>query len=187
MDHVHKQWFMILPYRFGLILMGMTQQAKNAFFVFFGCFWTYVGQPQGHIGWATSMPFASINPTNPRTNLSFFESAILNLKKIKNKCFIPIKTSPKLYGRMDGWKFWCLPWFPENSLLCVILCYTVQCMSKLFNNYQYLKPLIKKSEHFDSSLLSESSSRVFWSWFSIWQQTISGNVNIYLHKFVGKL
>ena len=35
-----------------------------------------------------------------------------------------MKISPNLYGRMDGSKFWCFPWFPENSLLCVILCYT---------------------------------------------------------------
>ena len=58
------------------------------------CFWAYVWQPHDHIGWTTSMPFASINPTNPRNNpwnfhekilriggvenISFFESAILN-------------------------------------------------------------------------------------------------------------
>ena len=46
-------------------------------------------------------------------------------KKKKKKCFIPMKISPNLYGRMDGSKFLCFPWFPENSLLCVILCYTV--------------------------------------------------------------
>ena len=28
----------------------------------------FSGQPDNHIGWASSMPFASINPTNPRTN-----------------------------------------------------------------------------------------------------------------------
>ena len=54
-----------------------------------------------NIGWATSMPFASINPTNQRTNpwnfdniflrigdfekLSFFESAILKMKKNENQ------------------------------------------------------------------------------------------------------
>ena len=32
-------------------------------------FWAYVGQPDGHMGWVTLMPLASINPTNPRTNL----------------------------------------------------------------------------------------------------------------------
>ena len=46
-------------------------------------------------------------------------------KKKKKNCFISMKISPNLYGRMDGSKFWCFPWFPENSLLCVILRYTV--------------------------------------------------------------
>ena len=45
-------------------------------------------------------------------------------------CFIPMKISPNLYGRMDGSKFWCFPWFPENSLLCVILRYTVYVTGK---------------------------------------------------------
>ena len=87
------------------------------------------------------MPFASFNPTNPRTHLkkfhekilrigdcekwAFFESAILNF------CFIPLKISPNLYDRMDGSKFWCFPWFLENSSLCVILCYTVYIDSKI--------------------------------------------------------
>ena len=30
------------------------------------CFWAYVGQPHDHISWDISMPFASINSTNPR-------------------------------------------------------------------------------------------------------------------------
>ena len=66
-------------------------------------FWAYVWQPHDHIDLATSMPFASFNPTKPRTNLrnfcekflrigdfkkgAFFESAILNFffeKKKKN-------------------------------------------------------------------------------------------------------
>ena len=46
-------------------------------------------------------------------------------KKMFFFCFIPIKISPNLYGRMDGSKFWCFTWFSENSLLCVILRYTV--------------------------------------------------------------
>ena len=41
---------------------------------------------------------------------------------IKN---ITVKISPNLYGRMDGSKFWCFPWFSENSLLCIIIRYTV--------------------------------------------------------------
>ena len=80
------------------------------------------------------MPFASINPTNPRANLwnfcklilrigdfeklSFFESAIVDLKK--KFCFIHMKISHKL---CDGTQFWCFPWFPSNSLHCIILRY----------------------------------------------------------------
>ena len=66
------------------------ENPKNAFLPVFEL--TYVGQSYDHISWAISMPFASINPKNPRTNpwnfwkkilriggfekLSFFESAI---------------------------------------------------------------------------------------------------------------
>ena len=75
--------------------MYAPKRPKNTKNAFFACFGAYVGQPYGHIGWATSMPFASFNPTSPRTNpwnlkknklrigvvekLSFFESAILTL------------------------------------------------------------------------------------------------------------
>ena len=124
-------------------LTKAQKQPKNAFSVLFGCFWALVGQPHGHIRWATSMPFASFNPTNPRTDLrdfrekilrigdfeklAFFESAILNFffEFFFFFCFIPMKTSLNLYGRMDGSKFWHFPWFLENSLVCVILRYTV--------------------------------------------------------------
>ena len=37
--------------------------------MFLALFWAYVGQPDSHIGWVRLMFFASINPTNPRTNL----------------------------------------------------------------------------------------------------------------------
>ena len=43
--------------------------AKTDFFVFLALFGAYIGQPDSHIGWVTLMPFASINSTNPRTNL----------------------------------------------------------------------------------------------------------------------
>ena len=49
---------------------------KSPFSVLFGCFWAFVGQPHGHIRWATSMPFASFNPTNPRTNPLNFHKKI---------------------------------------------------------------------------------------------------------------
>ena len=98
----------------------------NAFFVFFACFGAYVGQSHRHIGWAKSMPFASFNPTNRRTNpwnfggicsafdevekLSFFESAILNFF-----CFIPMKISHKLHVRVDGTQFLLLWWFTAKN------------------------------------------------------------------------
>ena len=118
-------------------------QAKNAFFVFLGWFCPYVRHPHNHIGWATLMAFASCNPTNPRTNLWNFHENFLRIGDfekwpfLKNGhfgfffkfffffCFILMKISPNLHGRMDGLKFWCFLWFPENSLLCVILRYTV--------------------------------------------------------------
>ena len=115
------------------------------FFVFLACFRAYVGQPDNHIiiGWATSMPFASIYPTNPRTNWwNFHKKNIENWQNWKTQffwvghfefifshkfffCFIPIKISRIFLGSKDGSKFWWLPWFPAISLLCVILRYTV--------------------------------------------------------------
>ena len=90
------------------------KQAKN---VFLACFRAYVGQPDDHIGLATSMPFSSIYPTDPRTNswnfrkkifrigsfekLSFFESAI----KKNFFCFINQSTNHKLFVRMNGTQF----------------------------------------------------------------------------------
>jgi hypothetical protein len=57
--------------------------------VSFACFRPYVGQPDNHIGWATSMPFSSIYPTHSRTNIwncfekilgiGGFESIILDI------------------------------------------------------------------------------------------------------------
>mgnify|MGYP006975916474 CR=1 FL=1 len=90
------------------------KNTKNAFLV---CFWAYVGQPHGHIGWAIPMPFVSMNSTNPRTapwnfnkkilrigdfeKWPLFESAIFNFifskkKKKKKKSFIPTRSSPPL-------------------------------------------------------------------------------------------
>ena len=54
---------------------------KNTKNPFFACFWAHVGQPHNHIGWATSMPFASINPTHLRTNLKIFMKKYWELAK----------------------------------------------------------------------------------------------------------
>ena len=90
------------------------------------------------------MGFASINPTNPRTDLWNFHEKISRIGDFEKRpfwkighfeffsskkkfffCFIFMKISPNLYGRMDESIFWCFPWFPGNFLLCVIYRYTV--------------------------------------------------------------
>ena len=77
------------------------------------------------------MPFASINPTTLRIGdfekRPFWKSAILDFffqRKIFF-CLIPMKISHKLCDRMNRTQFWCFPLFPANSLLCVIIPYTV--------------------------------------------------------------
>ena len=91
--------------------------------LFFGHFWAYVGQPHGHIGWAKSMPFASINPTNPRTNpwkfhekilriggagkWGFFEAAILNFLSQPFWIFFCFNISEKPSPFIWGISFFC--------------------------------------------------------------------------------
>ena len=94
------------------------KQPKNIKNAFLACLRAYVWQPHGHIGWATSMPFASINPINPRTNLWNFYKWFLRIDYFENLffwvghlefffsckdyffCFIPMKIGPNLYGRI---------------------------------------------------------------------------------------
>ena len=82
-----------------------SKTGKNAFFVFLGCFCTYVGHPHDHIGWAISMPFTSINPTNPRTNQWNFCWKILRI------------------GAFEKWPFWktaILEFIFEKLVFCFI-------------------------------------------------------------------
>ena len=107
----------------------LPKSTENAFF---GCFWAFVGQPHGHIHWATSMPFASFNPTNPRTNLrnfrekilrigdfekwAFFESAILIFFFRKKKIFFSsfLWKSAQIYMvELMGWNFDVFPGFQK--------------------------------------------------------------------------
>ena len=107
----------------------MLKQSKNTKNAFFACFWAYVGQPHNHIGWATSMPFASIYPTDPRTNswnlckqywywkTQFFWVGHFDFSFQQNLffCFIPMKINRKLYGRIDGTQFLWLWWFTAKN------------------------------------------------------------------------
>jgi hypothetical protein len=79
----------------GLTYLAVRLSDITTKIAFLPLFWGYVKQPDDHISWASLLPFASIYPTNTRTNpwtfqekmlriggvenLSFFESAILNL------------------------------------------------------------------------------------------------------------
>ena len=66
-------------------------------------------------------------------NWQFWKTSILKIgwfgffffKKNNLFCLIPMKISHKLCDRMNGTQFWCFPLFPANSLLCVIIRYTV--------------------------------------------------------------
>ena len=95
---------------------------------FFGCFCTYIRQPNNHIGWATSMPFASINSTNPRKNPWNFHK-----KKIENWWFWK-----KLFFWVGHFDFF----FKKNYLL--------------FSNIQYISfgllTLITCLYHFSGAL-----------------------------------
>ena len=94
-------------------------------------FRAYVWQPDDHIGWAISLPFVSIYPTNPRTNSSHFhekkrivrieELTVFELAILIFFCFIPMKISQSFLGSKDGSKLLWLPWFPlENHLKTVL-------------------------------------------------------------------
>ena len=117
-----KQRFSKLPIlkfflrKFHRLVLG-TKQPKNTKNAFSTCFCPYVRQPHDHIGWAELMAFASINPTNPRTNLwnfrenflrigdleklSFFELAILNFYFAS----FPWKSAQIYMVEWMGWNF----------------------------------------------------------------------------------
>ena len=74
------------------------KRAKNAFLAFLALFWAHVGHLDGHIGWATLMPFASIYPTDPRTNPWNFCEKILRIGGFENSVFNTVAES--------GLKYW---------------------------------------------------------------------------------
>ena len=107
---------------------------KNTKNAFLACFWAYVGQPHGNIGWAIPMPFASMNSTNPRTAPWNFHKKLLRIgdfekwpflsrpfwilffqKKIFFFCFTLMKISHKLCVRMDGTQFLLLWWYTAKN------------------------------------------------------------------------
>ena len=86
------------------------------------------------------MPFASINPTDQRTNPWNFHKKYWELAELENElflvchfqfffqkkiCFIPIRTCQSLLVSKDFSKFWWLPWFPAPNSTCLKICNTV--------------------------------------------------------------
>ena len=97
-----------------------------------------------------------------------------------------MKISHKLCGRMDGTQFWCFPWFPANSLLCVIYRYTVYVKNDL--------NLFKKHFHFTGTFFVIDT---FWIWLIFiftampvlldllmkkWQNETFSNLGIQYHQ-----
>ena len=62
-----------------MVIMMSHIRAKNASFVFSVLFWGYIGQPDNHIGWATSLPFTSIYSIHQRTNPWKFHKKVLRI------------------------------------------------------------------------------------------------------------
>ena len=56
--------------------------------MFLPLFWAYVVQPDNHMGWTTSMPFASIYSMYPRTNQWNFRKKILRIDSVENLTFL---------------------------------------------------------------------------------------------------
>ena len=101
------------------------KQPKSTENAFFGCFWAFVGQPHGHIHWATSMPFASFNPTNPRTNLRNFREKFLRIGDFKKWAFFELAIL-NFFFKKKNFFFASFPWKSAQI-------YMVEWMGRNFN------------------------------------------------------
>ena len=88
-----------------MVIRLSNKRGKNAFLVFFALNWPFVGQPDNHIGWATSLAYTWVSSTYPRTiswnfgekmfriggfeKLTFFETTKFQYSKFKkNQVFL---------------------------------------------------------------------------------------------------
>ena len=134
MCHITKKEIYDIVYYMWGCLTSAQKQSKNAFLVFFGHFWTYVGQPHGHIGWAILMPFASFNSTNPRITPLDFDKKYLELSILKNDLFFA--SSP--------WK--------------LVTNYVLEWMGLNFYDYDGLQPKTTPPKH----ISRQCKSLFFW-------------------------
>ena len=73
----------------GCLTLGQ-KQPKNTKNAFLACFCPYVRQPHNHIGWASLMGFALINPNFPRTDLWNFREKISKIGDFEKQPFLKI-------------------------------------------------------------------------------------------------
>ena len=107
--------------------------------MFWALIWAYVRQPDGHIGWVTVMPFASINPTNPRTNPWTFHKKYWELSILKNALF--------WVGHFDFF-FAFFPWK-------LIKVYWLARMGPNFDDYLGFQPIVTPPKHFSRQCSTE--------------------------------
>ena len=132
----------------------------------------------GHIAWATSNPFASINPTNPRTiswkfgtncsafgggwKTQFFWVGHYDFF-FKNKNFSVsnlLKLVTSLWDTKDGMKFWWLPWFPAKNNSCQLIWPSLYHPVLLYDDVGF---------HQVAGFLHKNTLKLFW-------QRLCGNV-----------
>ena len=65
---------------------------KHKKYAFFVCFRPFLGQTDNHISWVTLKPFASISPTDPRTNPAQFHKKKLRIDGFEKNSFFEFKS-----------------------------------------------------------------------------------------------
>ena len=88
----------------------------NAFLVFLGCFWAYVGKPQNHVGWATSMSWHQTFQYGPEIKLPLHISHCYHVN-----FWTVLSTPPRIFQCVGGYivlkliLVLCTPYVLENA------------------------------------------------------------------------
>ena len=118
----------------------LTDRLKTQKMHFFACFWAYVGQPHSHIGEATSMPFTSFNPTNPRTNPWNFHKKIFRIGDFEKRTFF----ESAIFNFNFQKKYFFFASFPLKSVKSS----WITSIGRNFYDYRGLHPKITPPKHF---------------------------------------